>query len=156
VLIFSFITVWIGLQAIKTIKGEVKSFHYVRRNSKNIVVEVKAIKELSTPAPEPPPPPKPKGFIEEFTAFLSKYGVVGLAVAFIIGGAASRLVQALVNDILMPIITFFIPGGAWKEATLTVGSIVLLLGHFVGTVIDFLIIAFVFWIMKAIEKTPLK
>ena len=122
---------------------------------KDILEELKAIKELSTPA-KAPPAPKPEGLVEEFKVFLAKYGVVGLAVAFIIGGAAGRLVSALVSDILMPIITFFIPGGAWQEATLTLGPIVLAIGHFVGTVIDFLIIAFaVFWIMKVIEKTPL-
>lgn len=123
---------------------------------KDILDEVKEIKEASVPKPSPPPP-KPEGLVEEFMVFLSKYGVVGLAVAFIIGGAAGRLVQALVNDILMPIITFFIPGGAWQESTLTLGPIVLLVGDFVAAIIDFLIIAFaVFWIMKAIEKTPLK
>jgi len=124
---------------------------------KDILAEVREIKEASIPPPPPPPAPKPEGLVEEFMVFLSKYGVVGLAVAFIIGGAAGRLVQALVNDILMPIITFFIPGGAWQESTLTLGPIVLLVGHFVAAIIDFLIIAFaVFWTMKAIEKTPLK
>jgi large conductance mechanosensitive channel len=123
---------------------------------KDILAELKAIKEASVPAPVPPAP-KPEGMVEEFKVFLSKYGVVGLAVAFIIGGAAGKLVSALVSDILMPVITFFIPGGAWQEATLTLGPIVLLVGHFIGVVVDFLIIAFaVFWIMKVIEKTPLK
>jgi len=123
---------------------------------KDILAEVREIKEASVSPPPPPPAPKPEGLVEEFKVFLSKYGVVGLAVAFIIGGAAGRLVQALVNDILMRIITFFIPGGAWQESTLTLGPIVLLVGHFVAAIIDFLIIAFaVFWVMKAIEKTPL-
>jgi large conductance mechanosensitive channel len=123
---------------------------------KDILEEVKAIKELSIPAPAPPAP-EPKGLVEEFMVFLSKYSVVGLAVAFIIGGAAGRLVSALVTDIMMPVITFFIPGGAWQEATITLGPIVLSVGHFVAAVIDFLVIAFaVFWIMKLIEKTPLK
>jgi len=58
---------------------------------------------------------------------------------------------------LMPVITFFIPSGTWEETTLTIGSVVLLIGHFVAAIIDFLIIAVaVFWIMKVIEKTPLK
>lgn len=123
---------------------------------KDILAELKAIKEASAPAPAPPAP-KPEGIIDEFKVFLSKYGVVGLAVAFIIGGAAGKLVSALVSDILMPIITFFIPGGAWQETTLTIGPVVLLVGHFFGVVVDFLIIAIaVFWIMKIIEKTPLK
>jgi len=123
---------------------------------KDILKEVKTIKELSIPAPTPPAP-APKGLVEEFKVFLSKYGVVGLAVAFIIGGAAGRLVSALVTDILMPIITFFIPGGAWQESTLTLGPVVLAVGHFVAAIVDFLVIALaVFWIMKIIEKTPLK
>ena len=123
---------------------------------KDILAELKAIKEASKPAPAKPKP-ETEGIVEEFKVFLSKYGVVGLAVAFIIGGAAGKLVSALVTDILMPIITFFIPGGAWQEATLTLGPIVLLVGHFFGVVVDFLIIALaVFWIMKIIEKTPLK
>jgi large conductance mechanosensitive channel len=57
----------------------------------------------------------------------------------------------------MPIITFFIPGGTWRTAVWTIGPIVLSIGHFVGAVMDFLIIAVVvFLIMKQIEKTPLK
>ena len=48
-------------------------------------------------------------FVGEFKDFLKKYSVLGLAVAFIIGAASTKLVSALVNDIVMPIITVFIP-----------------------------------------------
>lgn len=89
-------------------------------------------------------------------AFLSKYGVVGLAIAVILGGAAGSLMSALVSDILMLIITFFILGETWREANLTLGPIVISIGHFVGTLIDFLKIALVvFFLMKQIEKTPI-
>src|SRR5437879_9808927 len=54
----------------------------------------------------------------EFMAFLKQYGVIGLAIAVIIGGKANALVTALVDGVLMPILTFFIPGGAWRTATL--------------------------------------
>jgi len=75
----------------------------------------------------------------------------------IIGGAASGLVSALVADILMPIITFFIPDGAWRVYELTIGPIVLLLGHFVGVLVDFFIISLIVYIMmKQIEKIGLK
>ena len=122
-----------------------------------ILEELQRIREALEPKPAPPPPPAPKGFMNKFMAFLSKYGVVGLAIAVIIGGAAGSLVSALVADILMPIITFFIPGGEWQYATLTLGPIVLSIGHFVGVLIDFLIIAVVvFILMKQIEKTSLK
>ena len=122
-----------------------------------ILEQLTKIREALEPKPAPPAPAKPEGFTAEFMAFLSKYSVIGLAIAVIIGGAAGKLVSALVSDILMPIITFFIPGGAWREATLALGPVVLSIGHFIGVVIDFLIIALVvFLIMKQIEKTPLK
>lgn len=124
---------------------------------KNILEELRKIQENTAPPEPTPPPTPPKGFREEFLEFLNKYGVIGLAIAFIIGGAAGRLVSALVDDILMPIITFFIPGGAWREAVLTVGPIQILVGHFIGAVIDFLIIAVVvFILMRQLAKTGLK
>ena len=122
-----------------------------------LLEHVKAIRESVEPKPTPPAPAAPEGFIAEFQAFLSKYGVIGLAIAVIIGGAAGKLVSSLVADILMPLITFFIPGGAWREATLSFGPIVMMVGSFIGNVIDFLIIAVVvFIIMKQLEKSPLK
>ena len=122
-----------------------------------VLDQLTKIREALEPKPAPPPPAAPEGFTAEFMAFLSKYGVIGLAIAVIIGGAAGSLVSALVSDILMPIITFFIPGGAWREATWGLGPIILSIGHFIGVLIDFLIIALVvFLIMRQLEKTPLK
>ena len=126
-------------------------------NLKEIFEHLKAIRESVEPKPAPPTAPAPSGFFAEFQAFLSKYGVIGLAIAVIIGGAAGKLVSSIVSDILMPVITFFIPDGAWREATLTVGPVVMMVGSFLGNIIDFLIIAIVvFMIMKQLEKTPLK
>ena len=123
---------------------------------KEMLSELKDIKESLATKPAPPPP-KPEGLMEEFTAFLSKYGIVGLAIAFIIGGAAGNLVSALVSDIMMPIITFFIPGGTWRTATLTIGPIVLGIGDFTGKLMDFIIIALVvYFLMKQLTKTGLK
>jgi len=119
--------------------------------------ELEKIREAVEPKPAPPAPPEPKGFMNEFMAFLSKYGVIGLAIAFIIGGAAGRLVSALVDDILMPIITFFIPGGGWRESLLMIGPIQISIGHFIGVVIDFLIIALVvFILMRQLAKRGIK
>ena len=65
--------------------------------------------------------------------------------------------NALVADILMPIILFFVPGGTWREATLTIGPVVLALGHFTGALLDYLIIALiVFFLMRQIKKTNIK
>ena len=126
-------------------------------NFDKLLEHVKVIRESVEPKPDAPAPPAPKGFVPEFKAFLQKYSVIGLAIAVIIGGAAGRLVSSLVSDILMPVITFFIPGGAWREATLTIGPVVLLVGSFLSAVLDFLIIAVVvFIVMKQLEKSPIK
>ena len=87
------------------------------------------------------------GFVDEFMAFLNKNKVVGLAVAFIIGAAAAKLVSALVSDIIMPIIAALIPGGEWRAFVLQLGPVKLLIGDFAGAVIDFVIIAFVIFII---------
>lgn len=93
------------------------------------------------------------GWVKEFKDFLKEYKIVGLAIAFIMGVAITSLVQSLVKDIIMPIITPFIPGGAWRTATLSLGPIVLSIGNFAGELINFLIIAFVvFIIAKAVLK----
>jgi large conductance mechanosensitive channel len=93
------------------------------------------------------------GIIKEFKEFLNEYKVIGLAVAFIIGAAITALVQSLVNNIIMPIITPFIQGGEWQTAKLELGPIVLGLGAFVGALLNFVIIAFVvFMIAKYVLK----
>ncbi len=69
--------------------------------------ELTKIRELLTPAPSPPPP---KGLWKEFMDFISKYKVMGLAVAFIMGVYLGALVQAFVTGLIMPIIGLAIPG----------------------------------------------
>ena len=91
--------------------------------------------------------------IKEFLEFLKLYGVVGLAIAVVIGGKANAMVTTFVEGILMPIIGVIIPGGVWKTATLDVGSVKFLLGPFLGAVIDFVIVAALVFI---IAKTVLK
>lgn len=94
-----------------------------------------------------------KSFIQEFNDFLTKYGVIGLAVAFVMGAAVTKLVTALVTDLIMPIIGAVIPGGDWRAATLSLGNVKFLVGDFTGALIDFVIIAIViFLIVKSIVK----
>ncbi|MFA5358161.1 MAG: MscL family protein [archaeon] len=87
---------------------------------------------------------------QEFNDFLKEYKILGLAVAFIIGVAATSLIKSLVDNIVMPSITAFIPGGAWKTATIVLGPIVLGVGAFAGDLLNFVIIAFVVFIIAKI------
>lgn len=96
------------------------------------------------------------GMIDEFKKFLEEYKVMGLAVAFIIGAALTSLVQSLVNDIIMPILSPILSAtGEWKEAVFQIGPITLKWGSFLSALINFVIIAFVIFLMvKFIMKTP--
>ncbi|TFG26522.1 MscL family protein [Candidatus Thorarchaeota archaeon] len=105
------------------------------------------MRKLLTPPPKPPPP---EGLLNEFKDFLSKYKVLGLAVAFILGLQLAALVQALVNTLIMPIVELFLPADTpWESITIGV----LRIGEFLGQLLTFIIVAFViFLIMKAATK----
>jgi len=101
--------------------------------------------------------------IAEFRGFLTKTNALALAIGVIIGAAVSNVVSALAADLLMPVISLFMPGGDWRQAKYVIryttdaaGKVTenaLLYGHFLGTIIDFLIISFVvFLIVKALVK----
>jgi len=91
--------------------------------------------------------------LKEFMAFLKKYGVIGLAIAVVIGGKVNEFVSATVADILMPILGVILPEGEWKTWVLELGPVKLALGHWIGSSIDFLIVAFgVFMFAKMVLK----
>ncbi len=110
--------------------------------------ELKRIRQLLEPKPAPPAPPPPKGLWNEFMDFISKYKVMGMAVAFIMGIYVGAVVQALVEDLIMPIITLAMPGVEWE--TIVAGPF--RVGHFIGTLITFLIVAFVIFIIVKVTK----
>lgn len=94
------------------------------------------------------------GMMKEFKEFAMKGNVVDLAIGVIIGGAFGKIVSSFVGDIVMPLINPMIPGGDWKTIEMGPG---VKLGSFLGTVVDFVIIAFVIFLMvKAINATKKK
>jgi len=112
--------------------------------------ELKKIRELLTPAPTPP---QKKGVWNEFMDFLSKYKVIGLAVAFIMGLYLGNLVQALVSDLIMPLIGLAIPGlDNLATIAVPIASQSFLVGHFIAAMITFIIVAFVIFILVKITK----
>jgi large conductance mechanosensitive channel len=94
-----------------------------------------------------------KEVIKEFKDFLKEYKIVGLAIAFIMGVAATNLIQSFVNNLVMPVITPFIPGGAWQTAIFLMGPITIRWGELLGAIINFIVIALVvFMIAKFLLK----
>ncbi len=115
--------------------------------NEEILEELRQIRRLLEPKPAPSPAPA-KGLWAEFIDFISKYKVMGIAVAFILGLYLGTLVQALVNDLIMPIIEFATAGVAWE--TIEVGPF--RIGHFIGSIITFLIVAFVIFLIVKVSK----
>ena len=103
----------------------------------------------------------------EFRAFLTKSNALALAIGVIIGGAVSAIVSAVSADVLMPIVSLFLPGGDWRQqkivlktATDASGKVTesaITYGHLIGAVVDFLIISLVlFLIVRALVKPAAK
>ncbi len=81
-----------------------------------------------------------KGFLD----FVREQGVVGLAVGFILGGAVSKLVTALVGDIISPILALGMSNVEnLKDAYIQVGAAKIMWGDFINVLIDFVVIALV-------------
>ena len=95
---------------------------------------------------------------QEFFDFLKTFGIIGLAIAFVIGQAASRLVTALVEDIIDPLIGLFLPAGSLETMSVKVTNITgstseFKYGDLISNIIDFLIIALiVFLAYKQLSK----
>ena len=120
---------------------------------KQMLEELKKIREAVTPKPAPPPPLPPKGLWNEFKDFLKNYKILGLAIAFIMGLYLGTLVQAMVSDLLMPTIGLAIPGMEdLASLEVTVGNQVYAIGHFLVALITFLIVTLVVFIIVKVAK----
>jgi len=91
--------------------------------------------------------------LKEFRDFAMRGNVVDLAVGVIIGGAFGKIVASLVTDILFPLIGLVLGGVNFSELAFTVGDAVVKYGAFIQAIIDFVIIAFViFLIIRAMNR----
>lgn len=94
-----------------------------------------------------------KGFVNEFKEFAVKGNVIDLAVAVVIGAAFGKIVSSLVENIITPFIGLLMRGVDFTALSYTVGDAELTYGVFLQSIIDFLIVAFViFLVVKAINK----
>jgi large conductance mechanosensitive channel len=91
--------------------------------------------------------------LKEFREFAIRGNVMDLAVAVIIGGAFGKIITSLVDDILMPLIGLVLGGINFSDQALTVGNAVIEWGAFLQSIIDFILVAFViFLIVRAINR----
>ena len=94
-----------------------------------------------------------KKLFKEFGDFIKRGNVIDLAVAVVVGGAFSSIVNSLVNDVIMPVIGMITGGINISALKATVGSAELAYGAFLQAIINFLIIAFVLFMIIKIMNT---
>lgn len=91
-----------------------------------------------------------KKFFNEFKKFIERGNVIDLAVGVLIGGAFSKIVSSLVNDLFMPLVGILIGGHDFTNLTLKVGDAEIRYGSLIQNIVDFLIIAFCIFIFISI------
>lgn len=115
------------------------------------------------------------GFFQDFKAFAMRGNVIDLAVGVVIGGAFGKIVTAMVDDILMPIIGMATGGQKFDDKFMVLkaakdgdvynslsqakeaGANIFAYGHFIQTIVDFLIIAFcIFLVVRAMTRMQKK
>lgn len=93
------------------------------------------------------------GFMKEFKEFISKGNVMTMAVGIIIGGAFTAIINSLVADVIGPLIGIITGGIDFSGLAITVGEAQLMVGNFIQAIINFLITAWVlFLIIKAFNQ----
>ncbi len=79
--------------------------------------------------------------LQGFVDFIREQGVVGLAVGFILGGAVSKTVTSLVENIINPLVGALMGKVALADKAFNIGSVAIKYGAFISTMVDFVIIA---------------
>ena len=102
-----------------------------------------------------------KALIKEFKEFISRGNVMDMAVGVIIGGAFTAIVNSLVNDMMMPLLSLLTGGFDFSGLCIALGegenAATINYGSFISAIINFLLIALViFLIIKAINKVSRK
>jgi large conductance mechanosensitive channel len=111
------------------------------------------LKKIRAAVEKAPPAPLPKGLWNEFKDFLSKYKILGLAIAFVLGLYLGTLVQALVKDLLMPVIGLAIPGMTdLASYFVLVSDQKFQIGDFLVATITFAIVAIIVFVVVKVAK----
>ncbi len=114
-----------------------------------MLVELRKIREA---VEKPPAPVPPHGLWNEFKDFLSKYRILGLAIAFVLGLYLGTLVQAVVNSFILPLIGLVLPTGNLADAMVVINDQKFTYGVFLSALITFIIVAFIAFVVVKVAK----
>ncbi len=90
---------------------------------------------------------------EDFKNFIKSYGVLGVAIGIVMGQAVAKIVNVIVEGLIMPIVGVLFPSEKWQDAIIGIGKIHVKIGLIIAAFIDFFAIALViFFFMRYILK----
>jgi large conductance mechanosensitive channel len=93
-------------------------------------------------------PSRPKSStLREFREFAFKGNVVDLAVGVVIGAAFQKIISAIVDGLIMPVVSLLLPSGQWREYVVRIWKAEIKVGSLLGNSLDFLIVAFVLFLI---------
>ncbi len=94
---------------------------------------------------------------EEFFKFIKSYGVLSIAIGIVMGQAVAKVITAIVEGLVMPVLEVVLPGNKWQEAMLHLGRINIKLGLIIAALIDFFAISLVvFFLVRYILRVEEK
>lgn len=94
---------------------------------------------------------------DEFFDFLKNYNVLQLAVGVVVGGAAKDVVNAIVNDIVMPAVGLLTPNGSWQGIEFVIRESHFKIGDLLASLLNFFIIAtIVFFVIKKLFRVDVE
>ncbi len=90
---------------------------------------------------------RPTNTLKEFRDFAFKGNVVDLAVGVVIGAAFGKIITGVVDGLIMPLVGLLLPSGHWREFVVHVGRAEVKVGNLLGIMLDFVIVAFVLFLV---------
>jgi large conductance mechanosensitive channel len=84
---------------------------------------------------------------EDFVKFMRAYGVVGVAIGIVMGNAIAKVINGIVEGLIMPVIEVLLPGSRWQEAVLHLGRVNIKVGLVIAAIINLFAVAIVVFLM---------
>jgi len=84
---------------------------------------------------------------EEFAGFIRSYGIIGVAIGIVMGNAVAKIINVIVESLIMPMVELILPGSAWQSAALHLGRANFKIGLIIAAFLDFFAVAIVVFFM---------
>ena len=90
---------------------------------------------------------------DEFMGFIEAFGIIGVAIGIVMGQAVAKVINVIVEGLVMPLIGMLLPGDKWQEAVFHIGRAAIKIGLIIAAFIDFFAVSLVvFFVVRYVFK----